>query len=68
MCVLVCAHTYKLVHLFVCVYVHPCVGVHVHVQVCDVIVYSLQVATVTRRQTDMYVVDQKLKAVEFPGH
>ena len=43
------------------------VCMYVYVQVCDVIVHSLFTGTFTRRQTDMYMVDQKLKAVEFQG-
>ena len=63
--VCVCMCTCKLVHLFVCICTRPRAGVHVRVQVCDATVHSLFTGTFTRRQTDMYMVDQKLKAVEF---
>ena len=60
----VCVFVYA-VHLFV--YMCVCAGVHVRVQVCDVIVHSLFTGTFTRRQTDMYMVDRKLKTIEFQG-
>ena len=67
MYVFVCAHACKLVQLFVCVCAHPRVGVHVYVQVGDIIVHSLFTGTFTMRQTNMYMVDQKLQAVEIQG-